>query len=204
LKNLSSLEIKTILSALEDLLEMKILIRQIVPHYSLDEQSNEKFLSILSTLQDKFQPIFQKYLIQNASDKALDQNTIEFLSKLKEEESIILVSASSSKKILKRQGLDPQFIIVCGGPLICEDYKQINPHLSEQALLGIQKKCQNTLKLLQSNKVQKKELFFIYEPQNLTDKIILNELKSKISLIGKQVKPITISSWKKLEENSDL
>jgi hypothetical protein len=204
LNNLTSFDVKIILSALEDLLEIKVLFRKIAPNYVFDDLSKEKYLSILSTLNDKIQPIFQKFLTQNKSEESTIPNEIEFLEQLKREDNIIIVSASSSKKILKKRGFNPLNIIVSGGPLIDEDYKKINPNLSEQSLLGIKKKCLNILNILQSQKTDEKPLIFIFEAQNLTDRIILNELESVIDLIGKKIETFEITSWKELERYSDV
>ncbi|MFX0009464.1 MAG: DUF2100 domain-containing protein [Candidatus Hermodarchaeota archaeon] len=198
--NLTSSEVKIILSALEDLLEIKVLFRKIAPNYIFDDLSKEKYLSILSTLYDKIQPIFQKFLTEKDSEESIILNEIEFLEQLKKEDNITMVSASSSKKILKKMGFNPLNIIVSGGPLLDEDYKKINPNLSAQSLLGIKKKCLNILKILQSQKIHEKPLIFIFEVQNLTDTIILNELGSIIDLIGKEIETYKISSWTELEK----
>ena len=202
--NLTSFDVKIVLSALEDLLEIKVIFRKIAPNYVFDDLSKEKYLSILSTLNDKIQPIFQKYLTQNKSEESTIPNEIEFLEQLKREDNIIIVSASSSKKILKKRGFNPLNIIMSGGPLIDEDYKKINPNLSEQSLLGIKKKCLNILNILQSQKAYEKPLIFIFEAQNLTDKIILNELESIIDMIGKKIDIFEIPSWGELEKYLDV
>jgi len=204
LNNLTSFDVKIILSALDDLLEIKVLFRKIAPNYVFDDLSKEKYLSILSTLNNKIQPIFQKFLTQNKSEVSTILNEIEFLEQLKREGNITIVSASSSKKILKKIGFNPLNIIVSGGPLMDEDYKKINPNLSEQSLLGIKKKCLNILNILQSQKTHEKPLIFIFEAQNLTDTIILNELENIIDLIGKKIETFEISSWKELEKYSDV
>ena len=203
-KNLTSTDVKIILSALEDLLEIKVLFRKIAPNYVFDDLSKEKYVSILSTLNDKIQPIFQKFLPQEKSEKSIILNEIEFLEQLKKGDTITIVSASSSKKILKKIGFNPLNIIVSGGPLLDEDYKKINPNLSEQSLLGIKKKCQNLLNILQSQKVYEKPLIFIFEVQNLTDKIILTELESINDLIGKKIETYEITSWRQLETYLDV
>ena len=203
-KNLTSTDVKIILSALEDLLEIKVLFRKIAPNYVFDDLSKEKYVSILSTLNDKIQPIFQKFLPQEKSEESIILNEIEFLEQLKKGDTITIVSASSSKKILKKIGFNPLNIIVSGGPLLDEDYKKINPNLSEQSLLGIKKKCQNLLNILQSQKVYEKPLIFIFEVQNLTDKIILTELESINDLIGKKIETYEITSWRQLETYLDV
>jgi hypothetical protein len=128
----------------------------------------------------------------------------EFLRQIKENKSYILVSANSSKKILKSYGVDPLNIIVSGGPLIFEDYKKVNPHLSNEVLSGIKKKCDNILELLNSNKLKNKDLFFIFETQNLTDKIIIKELSTNLDLIGKEVQLYGIRSWKSFEKQLQM
>ena len=203
-KNLTSSDVKIILSALEDLLEIKVIFRKIAPNYVFDDLSKEKYLSILSTLYDKIQPIFQKFLTEKDSEELTILNEIEFLEQLKREDNITIVSASSSKKILKKMGFNPLNIIVSGGPLLDEDYKKINPNISEQSLLGIKKKCLNILKILQSQKIYEKPLIFIFEDQNLTDKIILDELESIIDLIGKKIETFEITSWRELEKYLDV
>ena len=201
LKKLTSLEVNTILSALEDLLELKVLFRKIAPNYQFDELTKQNYLLTLSNLYNKIQPIFLKHLPQIESNKLLLQKELQFLDEIKRKNNKILVSASSSKKLLKRLGFNPLNIIVSGGPLLDKNYKKINPNLSNQVLLGIKKRSQHTLNLLQNNE---EPLIFIYEIQNLSDEIILNELKNCTELVGKQIITYKVSSWKALDTYSEI
>ena len=96
-------------------------------------------------------------------------------------------------------GINPQYLIVSGGPLFIEDYKEINPSIPNNAIPGIEKKCERLLNQLKNEKWDNKELFFIYETNNATDKLILNRLEEISKLIGKQIKTIEINSWKDLD-----
>jgi hypothetical protein len=203
-KKIENTEVKALLSALDDLIDMKILFRKVVPNYTLGEESNQKFLSYLKSLSFKLQPLFSKYLDQDLVIGDKQSNGKEFLEQIKEKKSFLLVSASSSKKILKKLGVDPQNIIVSGGPLIFEDFKKVNPNLSAEVLSGVKKKCNHLLKLLQSNKLRDINLIFIYELHNLTDKIIINELNTNINLMGMRVQLYRILSWKLFEKQSGV
>ncbi len=194
-------EIKALLSTLDDLIDMKILFRKLAPNYTLDKECNQQFLSILESLYLKFQPLFSKFLNQDHTVGDKQSNAKEFLEQIKEKKSHVLVSANSSKKVLKKWGILPQNIIVSGGPLIFEDFKKVNPNISDERLSGVKKKCNHLLKLLQSNKLRGQDVIFIYEIQNLTDKIILDELNTNIDLIDKHIQLYRIPSWKLFEKN---
>lgn len=177
-----------------------MLIRKIVPNYDLDEELNQEFALLLKSLRKKLQPIFSKYLKQEEFE------TTEPITRLKDEilgalssGNVALISANSSKKILKSLGVDPRLLIVTGGPVSLEDYKKVNPNLSNEAIEGINKKCERLLREIKEQNWTNKELIFIYESGNPTDKLILNKLQEISNIIGKNVKTIGLKSWKKLE-----
>jgi len=113
--------------------------------------------------------------------------------------NIALISANSYKKKLKNIGINPQNLIVTGGPLFLDDYKTINPNLPENTLHNLKKKIERIIFQLKSEDWTNKELFFIFDPQNITDKLILAKLEDLSFLIGKNIKTIEIKSWKDLE-----
>jgi len=199
---INSKEVKNLLAAIDDLIEIKILVRQIVPNYNLDKELNKKFHSLLEALQSKLQPIFSKYLNQN--NKSTPVKTREYLiseiKRLSGKTNLLLVSANSSKKKLKIIGIDPRNIIVSGGPLIFEDYKKLSPNIPDRVLPGIRKKCDTLLKQIKTINWQNKDFVFIFESENNTDKVIQEELELISEYIGKKVRVIEISSWKILEQ----
>ena len=200
--NINSEEVKSLLAAIEDLLDIKLLIRKIVPDYDLNEELNEKFISLLFSLQKKLQPIFSKYLKQDdkiSSKKKSIFKLKENIKEIMERDDIILISANSSKKKIKNLGFNPQNLIVSGGPLFIEDYKIINPNITNIALQGIKKKCERLTNQLKDENWKKKDLIFIYEKENPTDKLILKKLDEISNIIGKKIKPIEIKSWKALD-----
>ncbi len=200
--NINSEEVKSLLAAIEDLLDIKLLIRKIVPDYDLNEELNEKFISLLFSLQKKLQPIFSKYLKQDdkiSSKKKSIFKLKENIKEIMERDDIILISANSSKKKIKNLGFNPQNLIVSGGPLFIEDYKIINPNITNIALQGIKKKCERLTNQLKDENWKKKDLIFIYEKENPTDKLILKKLDEISNIIGKKIKTIEIKSWKALD-----
>ena len=200
--NINSEEVKSLLAAIEDLLDIKLLIRKIVPDYDLNEELNEKFISLLFSLQKKLQPIFSKYLKQDdkiSSKKKSIFKLKENIKEIMERDDIILISANSSKKKIKNLGFNPQNLIVSGGPLFIEDYKIINPNITNIALQGIKKKCERLTNQLKDENWKKKDLIFIYEKENPTDKLILKKLDEIYNIIGKKIKTIEIKSWKALD-----
>ena len=200
--NINSEEVKSLLAAIEDLLDIKLLIRKIVPDYDLNEELNEKFISLLFSLQKKLQPIFSKYLKQDdkiSSKKKSIFKLKENIKEIMERDDIILISANSSKKKINNLGFNPQNLIVSGGPLFIEDYKIINPNITNIALQGIKKKCERLTNQLKDENWKKKDLIFIYEKENPTDKLILKKLDEISNIIGKKIKTIEIKSWKALD-----
>ena len=144
---IKSEEVKSILAAIDDLIEIKILIRKITPDYNLNDTLNKFFIEKLVDLHKNLQPLFSKYLKEEFILK-----TKKSINQLKEDiQDIIkngnfgLVSANSSKKKLKTIGFDPRLLIVTGGPLFFEDYNKINQNISDNAIISIKKKCERIL-----------------------------------------------------------
>lgn len=203
---MNSDDVKTILNALEDLIELKVLIRKVVPTYDLNENLNNQFLSLLKSLRNKLQPLFSKYLNieQQESEQpeplikqSLKERVLELFSS---SNTAGLISSNSSKKFLKNMGVDPRQLIITGGPLSLDDYKKLNPNLSQEAIDGIEKKCQRIFRDIKKQDWTTKELVFIYEGENLTDKLILNKLEEISAIIGKNVKKIELRNWEDLED----
>ncbi|MFX1452683.1 MAG: DUF2100 domain-containing protein [Promethearchaeota archaeon] len=201
MKKLNSEEVKAVLAAIDDLIDIKLLIRKIVPNYHLNEEIYESFISKLESLRHKLTPLFLKYL---SNDDIIEKETSEDIKSeilnLAKKEMMILISANSSKKKLKNMGVDPRILIASGGPLAIEDYKIINPNLSENALKNIEKKCNRLINQLRNEDWSKNNLIFIYEKENPTDLLILNKLDKISSIIGKKVKIIGLDSWKILDD----
>ncbi|MHA1335463.1 MAG: DUF2100 domain-containing protein [Promethearchaeota archaeon] len=198
---MDSKEISSLLSALEDLLEIKSIIRKITPKYNLDDELYDTFIKTLGSLKDKLEPIFSKYVITQKS-KAESFNKESFrneIIQLAEKNNFLLLSSNSAKKKLKNLGIDARNIFVSGGPLEPEDYKKVNPNLPEKALKGIKQKCTRLLNSIKTKNWSKSELYFIYEKDNPTDKLILDKISIISDIIKKDVKTIEIPSWKILD-----
>ena len=91
-------------------------------------------------------------------------------------------------------------IIVTGGPLFIEDYKVVNPDLPDKALPNIKKKCERVINELKHQKWADKKVIFLYEKDNITDKLILNKRETVSKLIEKEIKAIDIGSWNEFED----
>ena len=199
---MNSEEVRALLAAFDDLVDIKILIRKIVPNYELDSSLNEELLFLLNKLNQKLQPLFSKYLKQDSTLKTEDskiarKNTIiEAISN----ENVILISANSSKKKLKNIGVDPRRIIVSGGPLFIEDYKVVNPNLPDKALPNIKKKCERILNELRHEKWGGGDVLFVHERENATDRLILDKIEQISNLIQKNIKSINVGSWDTLDD----
>ncbi|MBA7692947.1 hypothetical protein ES703_101521 [subsurface metagenome] len=200
MKKLNSEEVKALLAAIDDLIDIKLLIREIVPNYNLNEKTYKSFITKLESLHHKLKPIFSEYL--SDEDMMLletSKDVKNIILDLAKNNMIVLISANSSKKKLKNLGVDPRNVIVSGGPLFIEDYKVINPNLSENALENIKKKCDRLIKQLENEDWSKNNLIFIYEKKNPTDLLILNKLDRISNIIGKNLKTFGLDSWKNLE-----
>ncbi|TFF63434.1 MAG: DUF2100 domain-containing protein, partial [Promethearchaeota archaeon] len=101
--------------------------------------------------------------------------------------------------VLKNLGFNPLKLIVSGGPLVYTDYLKINPNLSGKALRGIKKKVNNVIHKLKNIAKENSKLTFIYDGNNKTDQVILQELKKNKDMIGLEVNLLEIPDWKKLE-----
>ena len=80
-----------------------------------------------------------------------------------------------------------------------EDYQIINPNLLEKAFPGIKKKIQSLFREIKNKDWTNKDLIFICEAKNPTDKLILEKLEEINKIIGKKVKIIKLASWKEIE-----
>ena len=90
-------------------------------------------------------------------------------------------------------------MIVSGGPLFFEDYKVLDPNLQNDKLQIIKKKCDHLIHQIKNENWDEKDLIFIYEKGNLTDKFILDKKNQISELIGKKLKVLEIKSWKDLD-----
>ncbi|MFX0057838.1 MAG: DUF2100 domain-containing protein [Candidatus Heimdallarchaeota archaeon] len=198
---IDSKEVKSLLDAIIDLIEIKMIIRKTVPDYELDEKLMEKYINILESLQLKLLPLFSKYLNQSSEEIQIKskEEIIKEIKTLSRDVNITLVSSNSAKKKLKNIGLDPRNIIVSGGPIFFNDYSKVNPNISDKAIPGIKRKCENLISKIAKINWEDKEFIFLYERDNITDKIILDELGKISELIGKKIITYLILSWKDLE-----
>ncbi len=183
---------------------MKCLIRTVVPTYELSQELNDKFLSLLKALQNKLQPIFSNYIkIESKSlesiGKQLDPK--EQMLELFNKKIVALISSNNAKKKLKNLGIDPRLLVVTGGPLSVEEYKTINPSITEDVLKGVKSKTERIFDQLKSENWEDKDLVFIYEQNNPTDQLILKRLEEVEKLIKKQVKTFAVNNWKDIESS---
>lgn len=194
---INSEEVKSLLSAINNLIEIKILIRNITPNFEFDDVQNENFIELLKSLYNKLSPIFSKYLRDD--DLALTTPTLrDNILKTLNSNNFALISSNSSKKKLKNIGIDPRRLIVSGGPLFFDDYMVLNQNIKNEQLETIKKKCERLRNQIKDQTWEEKDLVFIYEKDNFTDKIILDKINRLSELIGKQVKLLEIKSWKDL------
>ncbi|MFX1396953.1 MAG: DUF2100 domain-containing protein [Promethearchaeota archaeon] len=164
---------------------------------------NRKILErSLKSLSNKLQPLFTKYIsTKNISGSGNAKRHIKkvFISTLGEN-SLALVSSNSTKKKLKNLGIDPRKVVVSGGPFFFEDYIKINPNLTENALQDLNKKCEKLLTQLKNENWKDKDLYFVYDLSNITDKLIFERIDELSREIGKKINIIQVSS---LDELSD-
>ena len=187
---------------MDDLIELKILIRKTAPEYGLDDISKDKFLSLLRSLYNKLQPLFSEFLTETSRSGALESvsNKKEEIIKQMNDDNLALISANSSKKKLKNIGIDPRRLIITGGPLTVNDYEKLNPNLTDDAIKGIELKCNRLKKQLSDENWEKKELIFIYESENTTDKLILKRLDEISKMIGKKIILIELTTWNEIDK----
>ena len=201
MKKITSNDVRSLLNAMEDLIDIKLIMRSIVPNYELGDAEKERFIKALKSLHDKLIPVFAKYLeLEVPKSKKLSRiDSISNLRQLIDQNTIILDSATSSKKKLKGAGMYARNIIVSGGPLTMKNYTKVNPNIPEKALEGIEKKCERLKNELRTELQNDKTIVFVHENNNETDDIILEELDEISLKIGKKVKDYEIESWQSLE-----
>ncbi|MGV9199112.1 MAG: DUF2100 domain-containing protein, partial [Promethearchaeia archaeon] len=150
-------------------------------------------------LYEKLDPLFEEYL--NVSSKIQGKKDYkQLLLNEVDKNTILLVSANSSKKVLKKMGFDPRNIIVTGGPIFFEDYKIINPEIPDQALQGIQKKCEKIFNELKSQDWESHDLLFIYEKDNKADNLIIEKIDRLKNIIDSEIELFELPDWDELKE----
>ncbi|MBN1800580.1 MAG: DUF2100 domain-containing protein [Candidatus Lokiarchaeota archaeon] len=149
----------------------------------------------------KLNPIFQKYLFtkREINQEKKTQTIKELLLSTLNENNLALVSANSTKKKFKNIGIDPRIVIASGGPLFIEDYGKINPNLTKNALQGLEKKCTRLLEQLKKEDWSQKKIYFIYDVNNATDKLIFDRLNEISKIVGTSIKSIEIMNWDELD-----
>ncbi|MFX0042306.1 MAG: DUF2100 domain-containing protein [Candidatus Hodarchaeota archaeon] len=190
-------EVKALLRAINDLIEIKTILRKITPNIEFDDSQNERFIELLRSLHTKLNPLFTKYLKDENS--VLTTTLKGTIINTMNSNNIALISSNSSKKKLKNIGIDPRRLIVSGGPLFFEDYMVLNPDIKSDQLQSIKKKCDRFIYQIKKETWEEKDLIFIYEKGSYTDKFILNKINKISELIGKEVKILEIKSWKDLD-----
>jgi hypothetical protein len=178
-----------------------MIIRQITPHYEINDLMKDKYISSLQKLHNRLNPIFSRYLPEEPlkGEKFLEKSRQRILNALAKDDRFLL-SSNSAKKVLKDLGADPRNIIVSGGPFFLEDYQKVNPNIPDHALAGIQKKCERLKEELSEETWSDKDLYFIYEQNDIADQLTLEKIDRISKLIGRDVKTIDIKSWDELVE----
>ena len=192
-------QVKFLLEALNDLIQIKTLIRKIVPTYEFTEAQEGEFKETLKQLYNKLDPLFTKYLNVSSEIQGKKDYKTALIEKY-DKNKIILVSANSSKKVLKKMGIDPRQIIVTGGPLFFYDFKVINPDISEQALKGIRKKCERILDELKAKDWKVNDLLFVYEGDNKADDLIIDKMERLEKIIQSDIELFEIPTWDELKD----
>ncbi|MBY9007163.1 MAG: DUF2100 domain-containing protein [Candidatus Lokiarchaeota archaeon] len=187
-------DIKDLIDTFEDLIEIKVIVRESSPNYELDDILQKRFLNSLKSMKNKLIPIFTNYL--KISDSRGKKDNFDELRKkiisIFKEGNMAIISSNSIKKILKNIGIDPRQLIITGGPFFVEDYDKINP--------GIQKKCDRLIEEIKNIDWNNRDLYFLFEIQNKSDKLTLDKLDKISELIKKPVITIEINSWNEFKD----
>lgn len=196
-ETLNSEEVKALLDAMDELVELRTFIRKIVPKYAMDEEGRNFFISHLKALRGNLLPLFSRFLgtTKEEEKEAKEQDLTKKIQELSESTNFVMVSSNSAKKTLKGMGFDARLILVTGGPLVAEDYKVVNPKIPESAMKGINKKCQRILEEIKSINWEEKDLIFIKEKNNPADDLIEKRLSMIEEMIGKKISTMIIDSW---------
>jgi len=195
-------DVELLLEAIDDLVDLKIIIRKITPNYELNNIQKDEFISKLQHLYTSLHPIFSTYLKEESvlEQQGFIEEKREKIIKAFSRGNYLLVSSNSAKNNLKDLGADPRNIMVSGGPFFLEDYQKVDPNIPDHALEGIKKKCERVKEELKSKIWENNDLYFIYEKDDIADKLTLEKINQISDLIGKEVKTIGIKSWNSLVE----
>ena len=118
---MNSEEVKALLAAFDDLVDIKLLIRKIVPNYELDESLNEELISLLSNLNLKLHPLFIKYLKRDSTLETEDTKMVikKAILNAISDNKVVLISANSSKKKTEKHGYRSKAISCIWRTFIC-------------------------------------------------------------------------------------
>ena len=198
---ITSKEVNFLLNAIEDLIDIKILIRSIVPKYNLDDFNHKRLITLLSSLNEKLNPLFVRFLDLDRSSVPPESKTslVTELKQVIDQNMFVLVSSSSAKKKLKHFGIDARNILVSGGPIFFDNYKKINKDIPEKAIPGLEKECARLVEELKDAANNLDVIIFIYEMDNITDKVILEEIEDLAQLLKKPIQKYELQSWQNLD-----
>jgi len=209
-------------NALEELLNVRSLLRKYTPDYQIDDEIDKKELHRALKKAAKFLiPIFEEMglcvepptdisliightqLINQGSVTKSDNSPIKILETGIDilnsvSDNFLFVGSNAAKKKLKGIGIEPIRIIVAGGPINIEEMKELNPAMPEAGLKNYEKKLENMREDLKRAFQSGKKVFFIFSALDNTDKMILKRLIELENFIGGKFDPLPIKSWEKI------
>jgi precorrin-4 methylase len=207
-------------SAIEDLMLLRASLRPYAPDFQqIEELESKQMNKLLKRSAKQLLPLFEelglcsegsnspKSIVTNHkldSKDASSVNTkkesietgVELLQTIGE--NYLFIGSNSIKKQLKGLGVEPNKIIVAGGPVHVDDLKKLNPNIPDAALQGYQKKIDVVVKTLKDAFTTGKKVIFCMSPADENDQIIAGRLSDLEQKIGSKFEKILIKSWEKL------
>jgi len=209
-------------TALEELLNVRSILRKYTPDYQIDNEIDNKELHRALKKAAKFLvPIFEELglcvepptdinallgqtgTLNQKSGPKTESSTIKILETGIEilnvvSDNYLFVGSNSAKKKLKGVGIDAIKIIVAGGPITLDEMKELNPSMPEPGLKSYEKKLENMREDLKRAFQSGKKVYFVFSAQDNTDKMILKRLSELEIITGGKFDPLPVKNWDKV------
>lgn len=190
--SLSSDAVRKISSAVDALLTVWSIVRASAPHFVLREREEEEFVEKLVLAQRSLSDLLS---IFGFSLRESELNNV--LSGLNPGETLLLVVSPSFMRRLVGAGVPREKVVAIGGPLSAEDAKELNPHLPEEAIRGVEARLQSFWRELERKVKGIRTVLLILEKGGKVDELIARRASIISEKLGVNVKVTYLS---KLED----
>ncbi|MEM1658850.1 MAG: DUF2100 domain-containing protein [Candidatus Jordarchaeales archaeon] len=183
--------VKKISLAVDALLTIWSIIRSSSPSYTLKDEEEKEFVEKLSLAYQLLSDLASTMGVKQQRESGLD----EVFSKLKPDETLILVVSPSFMRQLVKAGVPREKVVAVGGPLTSEDVKLLNPNISEESVAKIEERLKSFWRELERKAKGIRTVLLVLEKGGKVDEMIASRSNLLSEKLGVEVKPIYLSGF---------